>query len=248
MEYQRQYDTIQADFALRAGRLLAQYDQVESDEPRFDGTLTICVLQSLLTQCSELIKFLQKDDLTADFFARPVTDCADDWGLSTGLVHTDTFPSPLTMARLLNHMRNAVSHPSFDGSGLAHVPTGFTTKGARPGTPITAYIFTDSPWVKEGRRHYRGRLPAPRENDVSGFARQWYRECGVPDFLTTREHPESGFDLYQGDQLYWPVFEIELSIAALRHLTLELANYLGHKTLPRWDGQTVDRLLPNMAA
>lgn len=248
MEYQRQLDSIQADFALRAGGLLVDYDQVKVDGKKFEGTLTVCVLQSLLTQCSELIQYLQAHGPTVEFFSRPITDCASDWGLSTGLVREYTFPSPLTLARLLEHMRNAVSHPSFDGSGADHVPTGFTTTDAGAGAPIAAYVFTDSPWVKSGRRWFRKSLPFPKENEVSGLAKQWHRTYGVNDFLATRASPEGGFDLYRGDQIYWPVFQIELSIAALRHLTLELANYLGQKTLPGWDGRTVDRLLLGMAA
>jgi hypothetical protein len=60
MEYQRTDDgQIQAAFAQRVGQLLVQYDAWRSQVPsveRYESTLTIALLQSLLTTCQELLR------------------------------------------------------------------------------------------------------------------------------------------------------------------------------------------------
>ena len=63
MEYFKQPgNIIQAGFALRAGKLLAQYSSLTLTLPaheRYDATLAVCVLQSLLTNCTELLKAMK---------------------------------------------------------------------------------------------------------------------------------------------------------------------------------------------
>lgn len=60
-------DQIQADFARRVGRVLLHYEAaMERSDPQdsYEATLTICLLQALLTNCIELIKSRNKQDLT----------------------------------------------------------------------------------------------------------------------------------------------------------------------------------------
>ncbi len=256
MEYQRQFDWIQADFARHAAELLCQYEALTTraspvvtgdHEPRFEGTLTVCVLQALITQCTELLSYLEAQKLTRDFFDHDVGSEPHPWGLSGAFVTEDSFPGPLTLKRLLTHMRNAVSHPTFGSPRSDFVPTGFTTTGA-PGAAIDTYRFTDSPWVKNGKRFYRGFLPAEPEKDVRGRAKQFHRECQVKDYLSIIPATGGGFDLARHGEIYWPVFQIELPLFELRKFALELANYLAHKTLSDWDGRTIHRFVPPLAA
>lgn len=257
MEYQRQFDEIQAGFALNTAKLLWQYETItkrvgpgptSDNEPRYDGTLAVCILQALLTQCKELLDFMEDQALTREFFAHDLETEPHPWGLSQGLVIADTLPGPLTLSRVLTHMRNAVSHPSFRSPNSVFTPTGFTTTGAAPGTPIVAYRFTDSYWVKDGKRYYKGGLPGVKENEVRGQARQFDREWGVDGYLTVLRTPDGKFDLERDGDLYWPIFQIELPLLRLRQLTIELANYLAHKTLRDWDGRTILRFVPSVAA
>jgi hypothetical protein len=253
MEYQRQFDGIQADFARRAAELLWQYEAMTSrvgaddDEPRYEGTLTICVLQALLTQCTELLSSLESEDITREYFNHDVGHEAHPWGLRQDFVTANSLPGSLTLKSLLTHLRNAVSHPSFVGPKSVFVPTGFTTTGA-PGTPIDTYRFTDSPWVKNGNRHFKQPLPGKREKDVLGLSKQFDREWGVQDYLSVVSMPDGRFDLAHHGEIYWPVFQIDLPLFELRKLTRELANYLAHKTLSDWDGRTIQRFVPPLAA
>ncbi len=253
MEYQRQFDGIQAEFARRAGDLLRQYEDLtppvgtDEDETRYEGTLTICVLQALLTQCTELLSYLESGNRTREYFNTAVGLEPHPWGLSQGLVVENSLPGSLTLKLLLTHLRNAVSHPSFAGPESVFVPTGFTTTGA-PGTSINTYRFTDSPWVKDGKRHFRQSLPGDREKDVRGLAKQFDREWGVQDYLGVIQMPNGRFDLARHGEVYWPLFQIDLPLFELRKLTRELANYLAHKTLSDWDGRTIHRFVPPLAA
>ena len=58
---------MQADFARRVGRVVLHYEAaMERSDPQgsYEATLTICLLQALLTNCIELIKSRNKQDLT----------------------------------------------------------------------------------------------------------------------------------------------------------------------------------------
>lgn len=62
MEHARRFDGIQAGHAGNAAKLLQQHLPFAASQPetkRYDATLTICVLHSLLTQCAELLKHTQ---------------------------------------------------------------------------------------------------------------------------------------------------------------------------------------------
>lgn len=256
MEYQRQFDEIQAGFALNAAKLLWQYEALTKrtsflpadNEDQYEGTLTLCVLQALLSQCTELLSFLEHQELTRDFFDHKIGREPHPWGLREEFVTADSLPAPLTLKRLLTHMRNAVSHPSFGSPNSAAPPTGFTTAGSTPGAPIVAYRFTDSYWVKAGMRHFRGSLPQRIESDVRGRARQFDKEWGVKDYLSVVATTDGSFDLVRNGEIYWPIFQIELPLFELRKLATELANYLAHKTLRDWDGCTIRRFVPLRAA
>ena len=172
MEHARRFDGIQAGHAGNVGRLLQQYLQfanAQSAGERYEATLTICVLQSLLTQCSELLKYAQLSWLPD--LREPLTDVPNSLGLTSSVILKYTFPEPLTGAGLIEHVRNALSHPAPD-EYFEFRPTGFTTTGAEDGL-IHAYEFTDSPWIKNDRRRFGGEwLPCRTEKAARGPVRQ----------------------------------------------------------------------------
>lgn len=65
MEYWREKgNEVQAGLALNAGLLLKQYlTHAESlpEEKKYDATLTICILQSLLTSCQEFLDAMSEN-------------------------------------------------------------------------------------------------------------------------------------------------------------------------------------------
>jgi hypothetical protein len=63
MEYYRTNDgQIQADMARRLGIILEQYHQQIKGSEKYEVTLTLSVLQTLLTNCIELLNHLKKKD------------------------------------------------------------------------------------------------------------------------------------------------------------------------------------------
>ena len=214
MKHARKFDGIQAGHALNAGKVLRQYCAYAKTLPpeyRYEGTLTISVLQALLTQCCELLKYMEDDRVQGKFFDQVISDGPYPWGLSTSFVTKDTFPGDLTLARLLEHLRNAVSHPSPDLE-FRFQPTGYTTTDD-PSEHITGYRFTDSPWVKSDRREYKGRqLPVSRPKDAQGLVRQFHRAPLVDDYLEVLPQSDGTFEVGRHGAVYWPVFVIELPL------------------------------------
>lgn len=83
MEYARQFDGIQAGFALNSGKLLVQYYSHATELPpneQYEGTLAVCVLQSLLTQCIELLKYMESEPIQREFFDQVINDGPNLWG------------------------------------------------------------------------------------------------------------------------------------------------------------------------
>lgn len=143
MEYEREEGLIRSGFALHAWRLLKQYDALSRDlhpSQKYDATLTLCVLQSLLTNCYELYMYLDKkspqvlgalDGHVQALLADPKVEVAS------------TFPGEVLSARkLIEHIRNALSHPTMR---VTDPPTtGYTTIVDGSGQ-IVRMRFTDSP-------------------------------------------------------------------------------------------------------
>jgi hypothetical protein len=87
----------------------------------------VCVLQSLLTNCTELLSGMRKNQ--KPFFKDLLSDAPHEWGLRRSFVEQDTFPIDLPLERVLEHLRNALSHPTAPGSG-SYLSTGYTTNAA----------------------------------------------------------------------------------------------------------------------
>lgn len=241
MEYFREPENqVQAGFALRAGKLLAQYRSRQGElqpEERYDATLTVCVLQALLSTCSELRKTMDK--ARKKDFRTVLGSAPDQWGLRREYVREDTFPKADNpkAGRVLDHLRNALSHPTRAGAqGLQ--ATGYTTVPDGTGA-VSMYRFADSPWVDNGRI-FRGACSDDRAK-VETFAIQFEREHGMQG-LEVRPAGTS-FGIYRDDRPYLPVFVVELPFAAMAELALNLSNYLAQPANDEWDGRDIVQLV-----
>lgn len=244
MEYARQFDGVQAGHALRAGKLLVQYRSLARGLPpreQYDATLAVCILQSLLTKCDELLKYMESERIQRQFFDQAIEGGVIAWGLKRSFIATDTFPEVLTLARFLEHLRNALSHPAPDAP-FELKPTGYTTTDDSSGL-ITSFRFTDSPWVKKGGRDYKGPLPLSTENEAKGKLKQFHREHKVDQYLEVVRQPDGTFELAREGTLYWPVFEVVLPLPTLVDLAIALANHLAQHTVENWDKRTIRELV-----
>lgn len=143
MDYQREQNLIGAGFALHAWRLLKQYEALTKDlspSQRYEATLTVCVLQSLVTNCWELYKYLGRkspqvlgaiDTFVESLLADPDVD----------VINTFQGGDPDAKA-VLAHIRNALSHPRMRETEPP--TTGYTT--VDDGSGLVARLrFVDSP-------------------------------------------------------------------------------------------------------
>ena len=242
MDYLREQGSIQADLALRAGKLIRQYQELAAAQPqavRFDATLTVAVLNLLLTNCTEAFAVMDKDQRTHLLWP----------AVQARLLRsaTSTFP-PLTDGSIeveaLSHLRNAVSHPVPVRRGLSPV-TGYTSfPDAEAPQAVGGFEFVSSPWTDHMgvHRNFRSRKRSTVTSAFGRFAKGY--QC---DGLSVAEGPDPDgfFTVVEIDsgRAYLPIFRAKLSLADVGILAREVANFLAHGSLPSWDGSTLKDLL-----
>lgn len=234
MEYERTDDgQIQAAFAQRAGQLLVQYDQWRYQVPtveQFESTLTIALLQSLLTICKELIERGRPSRGTeslAWFFNRSLDEEPSVFGLTPDCV-TQRWPSerPMTYRDIIGYLRNALSHPLLQtSSGLP--TTGFTTVPGPSGL-IEAYEFTQSPWVNN-----KGKLYAKYYSDAPGNAppdkllsevKSWSSSNHVCRLSVERVNGK--WQAVRDGDNFVPVLRLRITVPQLRVFATSLSDFL----------------------
>lgn len=242
MDYVRERGSIQADLALRAGRLLRQYGDLADAVPvdrRYDATLTIAVLNLLLANCKEAFAILERDGRTELLWP----------AVQAHLLETasSSFPRPTggsLEAEAITHLRNAVSHP-VPTRHDAYPVTGYTSF-PDPELPHTVggFEFTSSPWTDH--RGVRSSFRSMRRSDVtSAFGRFAQRYVCVGLSVAENPDPDGYFavvDDESGDA-YLPVFRAKLSLPEVGLLAGAVANFLAHGSLASWDGSSLSDLL-----
>ena len=118
MEWPQETGVVRSGIALHAGRLLEQYEGLtREDHPaaRHEATLTICVLQTMLTNCWELFLYLDGREQSKvlgplDEYINSLLSDRDEVKFSS------SFPDDaegLSARAFIKHTRNALSHPRF---------------------------------------------------------------------------------------------------------------------------------------
>ncbi len=243
MEYFRdEKNRIQAGFALNAGKLLFQYrntlPQLHPDQ-RYEATLAVCVLQSLLTNCSELLEAMGRDRRQKDLWDAVIPDVPNRWGLKRSFIKQNTFPCELTYAIFVSHLRNALSHPTSTEKKQNLPSTGYTTIN-NGSNVITAFLFTDSPWVDRGDlvSRFLSNDATKVEESLKVFKRK-----NRDDTLRVDRLEGGKFTVFSGDQPYYPVFEAEIPLSSLMEIALELSNYLAQPVQDQWNGKQISQLV-----
>lgn len=241
MEYFRESgNRIQAGFALNAGMLLAQYCSLTAKLPsqeKYEATLAVCVLQSLLTNCTELLLAMRNNQ--KQFFNEVIPDVRPRWGLTSSFITQNSFPVDVTLERVLTHMRNALSHPTV--SEVTQLPsTGYTTSDDASEL-VSAFRFTDSPWVKKGAIYW-GAL-SDTEEKVRKTIDAFEKDYKVPGYLEVLPRPDGNFGIAHDGKQFLPVFGLELPLGAVIDLAKHLANHLAQPTNEQWNGRSIQQLV-----
>lgn len=241
MEYFRTPEgKISAGFALNSGKLLGQYlerAQQLSPNERYDATITICVLQALLTSCAELLQSLTR--IRKGPWSEPLLDIPHQWGLDRRFVVKNTFPGLLTYERFVEHLRNALCHPTSPDKSPGLPSTGYSTIPQSSGM-VGAFRFIDSPWIDRGAFYssYKNKKRKSVDTALEKFAKRYpENDLGVSS-------DERGyFFVTQDGRPYVPLFVAEIPLSGLVAVALELANYLAQPIDDSWDKTSVKSLV-----
>jgi hypothetical protein len=230
---------IRADFALRVGRLFCEYErrgQATPESEQFDATMTIVLLQSLLTTCDELRKSLHGSGQ----FPNKLVDVPSLWGLRSDMVVRNSFPQEITHDHVLTRMRNALSHPAYGDVKAQYPVTGF--RNLNENGKIVGFSFVNSPDVKtEGQVNSYANEKAGQP-DLSKIQRE-LDKSGAGSQLELRQNPRGKYEIFLGENPYVRVFQIDVPLNALKKLLSELSNFLAQATRKRWDGMSVEKLV-----
>lgn len=238
MEYERTEDgQIQADFAGRAGQVLLQYDQFKQKLPadqQFEATLAIALLQTMLTQCYELLKKYRHPDKAPRGLEELVVMANrgfDEPPPMLGITQScilKRWPSerPVLYRDVIECIRNALSHPNPQNC-KGWPQTGYTTQQSDSGF-IEAYVFTQSPWVDRSGgikpTFCAKRKDVKKQEDVASKIRDWSRNNAV-DELQLLELNGVCVPARNGEP-FVPIMRVRLDVVQLRLFTLALSDYL----------------------
>jgi hypothetical protein len=236
MQYFRTDDgQIQADYARRLGIILKQYHEQIIATEKYEVSLSLSILQSLLTHCIELLNNLKSSDKKKNPFYDPPIDSAV-WGFDNNSIKHNTFFQPeLTAEKIVRHIRNALSHPTKININLPHKTTGYITKGDT--TLIETIIFVSSPDLNS-----RGNSKTYKTKEAAEST--LIRDGNFPGDVQVIQLANGQFGYQLNDEAFHRIFKIELTPHKLLTLTYSLSSYLSHPLIKLWDGRTfkIDKL------
>jgi hypothetical protein len=145
---------IQSDLAFRLGKIIIQYDSAYpvSSVKNYNSSLYLSALQTLLTTCNELIhnndfEFPHRESY---YNIKASISNGNQFGLNNRMIIENTFAKgDPKCSNILNHLRNAMSHPTITDHESKDSGTGYTS--IIEGEIITKYLFvnrSDRDWNK----------------------------------------------------------------------------------------------------
>ena len=236
MEYSEDpKNQIQAEFAYRLGMIAKQYRNSRPPaEEDFSVTLDVCILQNLLTTCTELLKSMSRNERKAYLTADIGTGLA--WGLRPEMVSVNTFDGRLTGEVVLKRLRNALSHPTALNLNDTFPSSGYTTIPDGSGT-IHHYCFVNSPDIKRsGHPRMFSQQEAERQLEQAS------RDGDMPKNVGVIRYADQ-FTFGRGDEPFARIFKIHLTGEEIHALVIGLSNHLAQPKEKDWDGVTVARLV-----
>ncbi|MBU1097319.1 MAG: hypothetical protein KKB34_12620 [Bacteroidetes bacterium] len=237
MEYIRTEDAqIYAEIARRLGKIVIVYDQIEiAKDEKFEATLYLAVLQSLLTNCKEHIIQIRKNKKSDNIFGKDFDSV--DWGISKNCWIKNTYKEERSLANFITRIRNSVCHPTIIHNTAEFPSTGFTTIENDKGR-IRSYKFIDSPDTNNNnvkKFTEKAKIDSYIKNNRKTF----------PNDISFKEYSNSdgtkGYCLFNNSDKFARISIIELTTLQLRNLVLNLSTYLAQPLQKDWDGKTINK-------
>jgi hypothetical protein len=229
MEYHRTEDgQIQADLARRLGIILKQYYDIVSNGEKYEVTLSLSILQTLLTNCIELMNSLNKRDKKDNpLFKSPID--TELWGISENNIVVNTFlTNQLTVDFVIRHIRNALSHPTKINSEIQIQTTGYSTM--QTGSNIIENIYFVSSPDLNGRGN--------RKSYSHDRALQLLQDGTFPEGAEIQELANGMYAFIKDNNPFYRIFKISFTPREIAQLAFGLSNYLSQPLIEKWDGKT----------
>ena len=234
-------DSVQAGLAFNALRLLHHYDDLTAGllpDEKYEATLSLSVLQLLLTNMSDLHERLS--EVQAELVSTPLAELPGDWHLDPISVKS-TFPGPVLLRGVVKHLRDAVSHPTAPRKG-GSLGTGYTSPDDGDGLGLVeSFRFVHSPWV-HGKDVSRYAEPDDAVRVIDRF-QSWMPKGGPAFELTVGQDRDGKYVVTHEDKPYVPKFEMKISVTDLTGFAKELANFIAQPIIPEWNGGPIRRLM-----
>lgn len=245
MEYIRTADgQIQVDFCRRVGQLLLQYEKFSGglpQEQRYESTLTLCLLQALLTNTVEKMRSdPKKKNEWGKLANRLISEEPALLGLEPHCVE-ETWPPnrALRYRDIIECLRNALSHPLVQGE-TKHPVTGYISylSSELPSGDIQAYRFTQSPWINKKGSDV---LPTYQVKEAEQSKLEEIMQKAVSDYqpkspLLIQRRTDGKLQIFHDGQPFVPVLRLFVTVQQLRTLTLALGERLSECLKP-WQSQ-----------
>ena len=236
MEYYRDPENqIYADLSYRLGRILVQYENLDTKEAKFEATLYITILQNLVANCNEYIRKMTNSERRNSIFK--LNYAKINWGLKDGNWIKNTFGEEENLQNFISKIRNAVSHPNAIDIISEFPSTGYTTISDGTGV-IKSYRFINSPDTKDNR---------PKEFDSKKDAENYIKKNHLlKEGISLKEQHgfrKSMYILYKDDKIFTRQSIIDLTVKELGVFVKHLANYLAQPKQANWDGISIIELI-----
>lgn len=220
---------IYGDYVKRLGIVLGQYQSLAIlSESKYDVSLSISLLQSILTIMTENIIYSGRDGFSSLEHAERIEkieilnkkiDTKSVFGITKLNIVENTFNKSITLSVLLQYMRHAMSHPTRASGNHLVAKTGFYVEQANS---IEKVIFVNSPDTKNNNSDYKG--TADKFDELK--EKQGFPACSI---LKDRK-------VYVNGDRFYRVIRIELEslqlIELTKHLSAYVSDFLNHTEDP----------------
>ena len=243
MYYKDEKHRIQADMALRIGKIAVQYSRITvPPEQDFTDTLHLCLLQTLLTNCKELIDSMARENGEELGLKVPLSEMYG-WGLNPNQVNEYSFEGDLTVEIFLIHLRNAMSHPTGTDLDAKSPSTGYNSLPTAS-CMIRSFGFCNSHDTANNKPLFwsNERFANRYLTDNQRISRKspWNM---IPSDVQIGTTSYNRFGMFRFGEPYARIFLAVLTTDQLLSLLLGLANLLAQPAIDHWNGKTIVNII-----
>lgn len=216
MEYYRDPNNqIYADITYRLGRIIKQYESINSED-KYEVTLYISVLHTLLVVYKDYSSRACRIYDQTLLKNRSIDDYYDEW-----YIHSLYKEKNLT--NFVHSLRNSISHPNPIVLNNEFKSTGYTTLNDKS-KKIQNIVFINSPDVR-----YNNPIYFPSSYKL----KKYMRDNNIPDDIQINPIDKNKYGMFKDDKPFFRFSEIKLNVSQLRSFLFFLIELLSKPILDK---------------